>query len=104
MSEVANGVRQGYKFGVAWIALNDAPGDNGSVDDIAGYVSTLLLADLFGKDNTVVAKDVFDFRLRAEFKDKYEPPTGWADQKDFDKDFRKWKLMGKPSPQLWAAK
>lgn len=66
-----------YREGVEWIALNDnAGGDDPRTcrtdgeaqramrENIAGYVSTLLLADLFGADPALVAHDIF--RKRAE--------------------------------------
>jgi hypothetical protein len=58
--------RQGYKFGVAWVAENDNAGNGDSLDDIAGYVTTLLLADLFGKDSKDVARDIHEYRTRKQ--------------------------------------
>lgn len=55
-------MKKGYKFAIAWIALNDSPGDNENAETMAGYVSVLLVADLFGKDQNQVAKDVFQYR------------------------------------------
>jgi hypothetical protein len=54
--------REGYKFGVAWIAENDGPGDNDNAETIAGYISVLLLADLFHKEAAAVAQDVVRYR------------------------------------------
>lgn len=54
--------RQGYKFGVAWIAANDNSGNGDDVETVAGYVSTLLLADLFGKEPAAVAADIVRYR------------------------------------------
>lgn len=66
--------RPGYREAVYWIAVNDNPGDPmyqdsapDGPDEIAGYVSTLLVADLFGADPELVAKDVDRVR-RKEFK------------------------------------
>lgn len=56
--------KQGYKFGVAWIALNDNAGENLSAEELSGTISVLLLADLFGKDPEKVAKDVIAYRLK----------------------------------------
>ena len=39
--------RASYRAGVYWIAMNDEPGE-GSQEVVAGFISTLLLADLFG--------------------------------------------------------
>lgn len=50
--------RASYLEGVEWIALNDNSGSNDGVGEIAGYVSTLLLADLFGAEPERVAIDI----------------------------------------------
>lgn len=55
--------RASYRYGVAWIARNDEPEDR-DVENVAGYISTTLLADLFGKDQDVVAADVVRYRER----------------------------------------
>lgn len=49
--------RASYRAGVAWIAVNDEPTDR-DMESIAGYVSTLLLADLFEIEPARVAHDV----------------------------------------------
>ena len=36
-----------YDFGVEWIAENDEPGSL-DAEEVSGYISTLLLADLLG--------------------------------------------------------
>lgn len=46
--------RASYKFGVEWIAWNDEPEETDH-EIISGYISTLLLADLFTKEPMVVA-------------------------------------------------
>ena len=46
---------------MAWIAENDDAGTL-DADIIAGYVSTLLLADLFHKEPAVVAQDIVRVR------------------------------------------
>jgi hypothetical protein len=56
--------RASYRDGVEWIAFNDEPGSR-DAEEVAGYVSTCLLADLFGKDRATVAKDI----VRAREKD-----------------------------------
>lgn len=58
--------KKGYRFGVAWIAENDNPGDNEGVDQVAGYVSVLLLADLFGKEPERVAQDIVRYRRESQ--------------------------------------
>lgn len=54
--------REGYKFGVVWIAENDSSGNGDDVHTIASYVSTLLLSDLFHKQPGDVAEDIFRYR------------------------------------------
>jgi hypothetical protein len=60
-------IRKGYRFGVAWIADNDNSGDPDALDPlaVANYVSTCLLADLFGKARMKVAADVVAYRKGA---------------------------------------
>jgi hypothetical protein len=61
--------RASYKEGVAWIGWND----EGSLRDpveIAGLISVLLLADLFGKPPEEVAVDVIRFRERVGLWDE----------------------------------
>jgi hypothetical protein len=48
--------RASYKFGIAWIALNDNPGDEEGLEEVSGYISTALLADLFSVDQKKVAQ------------------------------------------------
>lgn len=50
-----------YRRGVEWIALNDEAGSS-DAEDVAGYISTLLLADLFGVEPERVARDVVRYR------------------------------------------
>jgi len=56
-------VKRGYRFGVAWIAENDEP-DTLDAEEVSGYISTLLLADLAGKDALVVAEDIVRYRTK----------------------------------------
>ena len=55
---------KGYRFGVEWIGLNDNAGNSDNESEIAGYISTALLADLFSKDTAEVARDIVNFRKR----------------------------------------
>lgn len=55
--------RPRYRDGVQWIADNDE-GRNVDPETVAGQISTLLLADLFGVEPERVAKDVIRIRLR----------------------------------------
>jgi hypothetical protein len=56
--------RASFRYGVAWIALNDEAGSPDALDQsaIAGYVSTLLLADLFDVEPEHVARCVVRYR------------------------------------------
>lgn len=59
--------RPSYRVGVEWIALNDnagedRPGNEDAEENVAGYISTCLLADLFGVEPKRVAKDVMRMR------------------------------------------
>lgn len=53
--------RASFREGVAWIAWNDEP-DERDPENVAGFISTGLLADLFGKDAEDVAKTIVRFR------------------------------------------
>lgn len=55
-----------YKDAVAWIAWNDSPGDSDSLDpEVVGYlVSSVLVADVWGKSPAEVGRDVVEFRKR----------------------------------------
>lgn len=50
--------RASYRLGARWIAQNDNSGSPDTLAHVAGYVSTLLLADLFGVEPERVAKDI----------------------------------------------
>jgi hypothetical protein len=72
--------RASYRAGVFWIAANDNAGSNDNEADVAGYVSTILLADLFDASLDRVAQDI----MRA--RDKYlatvtnHPNRNWRRQ------------------------
>jgi hypothetical protein len=53
--------RASYRFGIAWIALNDETGET-DVEQVKGFISVLLLADLFDVPPEKVAADVLKFR------------------------------------------
>lgn len=57
--------RASYREGVAWIALNDEP-EEMDQESVKGYISVLLLADLFGKEPEDVAVDVLSYRKKLE--------------------------------------
>jgi len=52
-----------YRKGIAWIAYNDEPMET-DAEEIAGFISTGLLADLFGKDPIDVGNAVIRFKRR----------------------------------------
>jgi hypothetical protein len=56
--------REGYRFAVRWIAENDDAGspDARDEDTVAGYITTLLVADMFHKSPAEVAKDIIRSR------------------------------------------
>lgn len=56
--------RPSYRTAVAWIALNDAVGDDDPADVLSGLVSVALVADLFEISPTRVAADVLKMRRR----------------------------------------
>lgn len=56
-------MRASYRKGVEWIAWNDEPEDL-DPESIAGFISTTLLADLFGKEADVVAADIVRHRQK----------------------------------------
>ena len=51
-----------YVEAIDWIANEDNPGDEQSLEVVAGYMSVGLVADLFGVPSHVVARDVVDRR------------------------------------------
>jgi hypothetical protein len=66
-----SGVRASYRFGVLWIAENDEPEDL-DPENVSAYISTLLLADLFGKEPLAVARAVVRRRKAALAQERYE--------------------------------
>lgn len=56
--------RASYREGVDWIAQNDNAGEGDDTDVIAGYISTLLLADLFGVEPGQAAVDINNRRAK----------------------------------------
>ena len=57
--------RASYRAGVEWIAANDEPLGL-DPESIAGYISTMLLADLFGVEPARVATDILRKRVAAK--------------------------------------
>lgn len=68
--------RASYRDAVKWIALNDNAGEDTphnayAESNIAGYISTCLVADLFGKQPAAVAHDVMIERRVEMLRDRY---------------------------------
>lgn len=53
-----------YREAVHWIAHNDSPADGPDLVGIAGYLTTLLVADVWHRDPAQVARDVARVRRR----------------------------------------
>lgn len=60
--------RASYREGIEWIALNDEVGDDEALNEavVATYISTCLLADLFGVTVERVAEDVVRRRYKID--------------------------------------
>jgi len=58
--------RASYREAVEWIALNDDNGapDAREADAVAGLISTILVAHLFGVERERVARDVVRYRIK----------------------------------------
>lgn len=74
--------RASYREGVEWIALNDSAGEDAYNEEaIAGFISTCLLADLFGVEREKVATDIVKFRKKnADRYDFDDPQTVQIDE------------------------
>lgn len=57
--------RASYRKGVEWIALNDEPEDF-DPESISEYISTSLLAFLFGKDEIEVGRAIVRYREKLD--------------------------------------
>ena len=68
--------RPTYRAAVAWIALNDAPADQEPASALVGYLTVLLVADLFGRPEFLVADDVLRYRARQPGGKPYPPREG----------------------------
>ena len=58
--------RASYREGIAFIALNDDPGDANALDEkwVRGYVTVVLMSELFGVETDRVARDVVRYRRK----------------------------------------
>ena len=52
-----------YRQLVEWIALNDNSGGGDTTEEVAGYVTTVMLAHCYNLNNQVVAEDVMQYRI-----------------------------------------
>lgn len=52
-----------YRYAVAWIAQNDEPGDR-DPETVGEMTTTMLIADLYGKTNEAVARDIIAYRAK----------------------------------------
>ena len=66
MSTGKRSVRASYREAVEWIAENDNAGNGDTLDEIAAYISTALVADLWRKDAADVARDIMRRRAPSE--------------------------------------
>jgi len=55
-----------YRHAIRWIAINDEPGESGESDvyNVESQISTLLVADIFGKEPEAVAKAILAVRKK----------------------------------------
>lgn len=53
-----NGHLTPFGRGVHWIAANDAPGDNDNVEALSGYISVVMLADIYNVATRKIAEQV----------------------------------------------
>lgn len=51
-----------YEDAIQWIASEDAPGDDDIIDDLQGYLTVCLVADIFNRPATQVARHVWNIR------------------------------------------
>ncbi len=60
--------RASYRQAVAWVAENDAAGEEDALDadSVSGLTTTCLVADLFGVEPEKVAKAVVRYRQRTQ--------------------------------------
>lgn|GEM_PF-5917203 len=51
-----------YKHAISFIALNDAPADRSDFDELLGYISVVLVSEIFDVTPEKVANDVLSYR------------------------------------------
>lgn len=65
-----------FSRGVAWIALNDAPADKASREELEGYLTVCLLADLLDISPTRVAQCIVSKRKASARNEKLTAKRG----------------------------
>jgi hypothetical protein len=69
--------RASYSEAVAWISWNDDTASGSDEEVIATYLSTLLIADLFGVEAARVAKDVAKHRVKWVVSEEERKTVEW---------------------------
>lgn len=68
-SSLVGPIQTVVRHGIAWIALNDEPTDL-NAENVAGYISTIMLADLVGLDQLEIGAEVVKERRRKLRREK----------------------------------
>lgn len=63
--------RASWKAAINWIAFNDNPGDNEGAEAVAGYLTSHLVADLWGREPIQVGRAVLRRRAQERARDIY---------------------------------
>lgn len=61
-----------YALAIEWIAGNDNPGNEDTLHEILDYITTSLVADIFGREPIHVALDVKHARIRMSNREREE--------------------------------
>lgn len=61
-------MKPSLRSAIEWIAQNDNSGNGDSEEEIARYVSTVMIADLFNKDQSILAKKIVNKRQELGLK------------------------------------
>jgi hypothetical protein len=91
--------RASYRAGIEWIALNDNAAEQDTAAQIAGYISSLLLADLFDVESSKVGEDVFYLRRKiARDAAHAERSRAEQDRRTAQGLARRWQIGGGTPP------